>query len=222
MLKCLWGRNSLVLHHIGDGAARIKSLLRMKQKSDGVFAFLCTLLHDEAVSHPFQVADAAAADGLHQLIVGGSHRRWWPAALLPSSVHRHRSQCVLELLEDAARLLCSGFLWFSLLAFLTLRLRCLLAACLVRPDDLCDHPCWLLLTLREWAWGRRWGRWWRRWWRSRGSLFFGDVTSGEFGRGPRRRVGWWPRRISFLEKKKTKLSVIALTPNVVAFTETHH
>lgn len=38
-------------------------------------------------THPFQVADAAAADGLHQLVVGRPHWRGWSAALLPSPVH---------------------------------------------------------------------------------------------------------------------------------------
>lgn len=139
---------------------------------------LCTCTYSS------QVADAAGADGLHQLVVGRPQRRGRPAALLPSPLHRHRPQRVLELLQDAARLLRAQGLLPALLALLAFRLARLLAARLVRPDDLRDHPGGLLLPLgrrqrrRRWR-GRRWRRWGRRRWSGR-ILPFG----GEFGRGP--------------------------------------
>lgn len=191
-------------------------------------SLLCELWRYHPVPHPFQAADAAVADGLHQLIVGRSHRRRRPAALLPSSVHHHGSQRVLELLQDATRLLPARPLRLRLLAFFTLRLRAgLLAAGLVRLDDLRDHPCGLLLVLREGGRGRRWRRRRRRrrrrWWGSGGSLFLGGVTSGEFGRGPRRRARWWPRRSPFLEIEwGGGTPVIASTLKVGTFSEPPH
>ena len=163
-------------------------------------------------AHPSQVADAAAADGLHQLVVGWPHGRGWPAALLPSPLQRHGPQRVLELLQDATRLVPALLLQLPLLALLTFRLCHLLAARLVRLDDLGDHPGGLLLPLRErwWRWWRGWGRR-RRWrWRrrrSRRSLFFSQVAPREFGGGPGRGSGWAVgrrARSSFLEIDGTK------------------
>lgn len=99
----------------------------------------------QPASHPFQVADAALADGLHQLIVGRPHGGGRPAALLPFPVPRHRPQGVLQLLQDAVGLVFARP--FALLGLLPFCLGRLLVARLVGLDDLRNHPCGLLLLV---------------------------------------------------------------------------
>lgn len=149
-------------------------------------------------TYPPQVADAAPADGLHQLVVGRRHGCGRPAALLPPPLHRHGPECVLQLPQDAAGLLLAQGLLPPLLALLaTLGFGRFLGARLVRFDDLRDHPGGLLLPLlhRGRGWWRRWRRRWRgRWRRGGGVLLPGGVASREFGRGPRRSPGRVVRR----------------------------
>lgn len=176
---------------VKEAVMRRRNAIELGMSDDAAAAhkpIQCLLFCSSA--YPPQIADAASADGFHQLVVSRPHGRGRPAALLPSSLRRHGPQCVLELLQDAARLLCAQGLLPPLLALLaTLGFARLLAARLVCPDDLRDHPGGLLLLLLlHWGWGRRW--WRRRWWRGRwrrgwGILLPGRVTSRELGRGPR-------------------------------------
>lgn len=115
-----------------------------RHKPMGYFCLCCVCIS----TYPPQVANAAPADGLHQLVVGRSHGCGRPAALLPPSLHHDGPECVLELLQDAARLLSAQGLMPSLLALLaTFGFAGLLGARFVRFDDLRDHPGGLLFPL---------------------------------------------------------------------------
>lgn len=152
-----------------------------------------------ALTYSSEFLHAAGPDGFHQLVMGRSHGCGRPADLLHPPVHRHWSQCVLQLLQDAAGFVLLRILLFAFLSFLPFRLRRLLVAGLMGLDDLCDHPGWLLLLLlggQRWRRGRWWWRRWRWWWRRRsGRCLFFSVMPGKFRWGPGRSSGgvvrWW-------------------------------
>lgn len=137
-----------------------------------------------ALTYSSEFLHAAGPDGFHQLVMGRSHGCGRPADLLHPPVHRHWSQCVLQLLQDAAGFVLLHILLFAFLSFLPFRLRRLLVAGLMGLDDLCDHPGWLLLLLlggQRWRRGRWWWRRWRWWWRRRsGRCLFFSVMPGKF------------------------------------------
>lgn len=156
--------------------------------------------------YPSQAANAAGPDGLHQLVVSRPHWRGWPAALPLLPVGWHGPQGVLQLLQDATRLL----FFAPFLAFLPFWLGRLGAARLVRPDDLSNHPRGLfLLHLLLRCRGRQ-GRWRRRRGWCRGSLLWYLFALGQFGRRPRGASGWAVRRWTWcfsLQKRRNRFVI---------------
>lgn len=60
---------------IGHSIVIIMQILTISMATNGPVLYPLVLLKMMWEFHLFQVADAAAADGLHQLVVSGPHRR---------------------------------------------------------------------------------------------------------------------------------------------------